>query len=111
MNILKKEYGTVWEINNKFKFISIDDYDIADIETIESVCIFLAINLNCDCDRTGQPIDDFVLDYLIVDCDKEVFNICFRHKGDDVIIYLESRGETIVSFNMSEFISDKERHY
>ena len=111
MNILKKEYAACWELNNKFKFISIDDYDIADIETIESVCIFLAISLNCDCGRTGQPIDDFVFDYLVVDSDKEVFNICFRHKADDVIIYLESRGETIVTFNMSEFISENERNY
>ena len=111
MNILKLNYAHVWEANNKFKLVNINDEAFYHVLGAENMCITLAVHLNTDCKLTVQPIDDFILNYLIVDCDKEVFTVDYRYKGEDVIIYLESRGETIVTFNMSEYIEADERYY
>lgn len=111
MNILKFVYAKVWETHRDFKLVNINDEDFTHVVGAENMCIMLAVHLNVDCKMTGQPIDDFAQNYLIVDTDKEVFTVDFRYKGDDVIIYLESRGETIVTFNMSDYIDVDERYY
>ena len=111
MNILKLNYAHVWEVNNEFKLVNVNDEAIFHVDGAENMCIMLAVHLNTDCKLTGQLIDDFIENYLIVDCNKEVFTVDYRYKGDDVIIYLESRGETIVTFNMSEYIEADERYY
>lgn len=111
MNILKFVYANVWETHRNFKLVNLADESFFHIVGAENTCIMLAVHLNADCKMTGQPIDDFTQNYLIVDDDKEVFTVDFKYKGDDVIIYLESRGKTIVTFNMSEYIYADERHY
>ena len=112
MNILALNYAHVWETNNDFKLVNIADEAFYHVKGVEDMCIMLAVHLNSDCKMTEQPIDEFTLNYLIVDDDKEVFTIDFKYKGDDVIIYLENAfGEMIVCFNMSEYIEADERYY
>lgn len=111
MNILKFVYANAWETNRDFKLVNINDEAFSHVVGAENMCIMLAVHLNTDCKMTGHPIDDFVQNYLIVASDKEVFTVDFNYKGGDVIIYLESRGETIVTFNMSEYIDADERYY
>ena len=111
MNILKFVYANVWETHREFKLVNIADESFMQVVGVEDMCIMLAVHLITDCKLTNSPIDDFTQNYLIVDEDKEVFTVDFKYKGDDVIIYLESRGETIVTFAMSEFIEADERYY
>lgn len=113
MNILKSLYSNYWKAGgHNFKIVNHEEEYFSKTKSIEGTCKILAKHLNWDCENECQPIDDFVLNYLIVDDDKEIFTIDFEHKGEEVVIYLENdEGELVVCFDMSEYIEADERYY
>lgn len=113
MNILKSLYSNYWNGGeHMFKLVNHEQEYFSKAKSIRGICSILANHLNWDCEKVADPIDEFALNYLIVDDDKDVYTIDFKRKGDDVTIYLENAfGEMIVTFEMSEFIEAYERYY
>ena len=118
MKILSALYSNYWGAGgHKFKIINHYEEYFSKSKSIKGACKLLATHLNWDCEKCCCPVDGFtlnyiILNYIIVDDDRELFTIEFRRKGEEVAIYLVNAArEKVVAFEMSEFIDADERHY